>query len=172
MWLPHGLAADVTLPTLKPLITICRYTNPNAPNALGSYCAPLAFNLSRPSKGQLRMSVGGLEGRQRYRVAVQGSAQVKDAFGLQLQVRWGVGWGRWFGVIGERGGVVMCCAVGAAVLLALLFWGSARVERLLIHIHRTLPSTPSHPSTRIVTTSRPAPCFGARTCNPGSQGQT
>jgi hypothetical protein len=103
MWLPHGLAAGVGPAALKPLISICRLADPMDE---ASACAPLGFNLSRPSKGQLRMDVPGLEPRQRFRVAVKGSAAVKDAFGLPLQVGRGGPGGE--GVGGQR-----CCSAAA-----------------------------------------------------------
>jgi hypothetical protein len=86
MWLPHGLDAGVDTADLKPLITICQLAAAATRQTDGGgACAPLAFNLTRPSKGQLRMQVAALDPLRRYKVAVQGSQGVKDAFGLPLQ---------------------------------------------------------------------------------------
>eukprot|EP00775_Hariotina_reticulata_P009083 gene9083-9253_t len=84
MWLPHGLAPDTQLSSIRPLIQICSVVNPFAQGGV-NVCRPERFELSRPTKGTLVMAVPALAPRQQYRVAITADASVKDAFGLPLQ---------------------------------------------------------------------------------------
>jgi hypothetical protein len=86
MWLPHGLAAGVVdaAASLLPLIALCRYADPYR---WESPCLELdrrAWNLTRPKRGQLVLSVPQLAPRQHYRMRVAGSGAVRDAYGLPL----------------------------------------------------------------------------------------
>lgn len=94
MWLPHGLANGTEISDLTSLISICRFKNPNDTE---SDCVPLKYNLTRPALGKLRMTVPELQPRLRYKVAVNGSDKVKDAFGLALKVGLGSGDGGFVG---------------------------------------------------------------------------
>eukprot|EP00879_Flechtneria_rotunda_P001797 GHRR01001961.1.p1 GENE.GHRR01001961.1~~GHRR01001961.1.p1 ORF type:complete len:2104 (+),score=689.06 GHRR01001961.1:216-6527(+) len=82
LWLPHGLASNTQLSSIKPLISICAFTTPFVKDG---FCLEQSFILSRPTKGTLIMEVPALFPKQRYRVSVKADADVKDAFGLPLQ---------------------------------------------------------------------------------------
>lgn len=81
MWLPHGLAADVTAAQLASRVSVCRLS------ASGTTCEPLSVTDPKlVNKGTLRISVPRLDQNQaRYRIRVSASPQLRDAFGLPLQ---------------------------------------------------------------------------------------
>ncbi|KAF8063719.1 hypothetical protein HT031_003574 [Scenedesmus sp. PABB004] len=89
LWLPHGLAPGVGPEAVRPLLSLCALGSPYFD---GGACAPLAFELTRPTNGTLVLSAPALTPGRRYRLAVKADPAVKDAFGLPLQASANAWW--------------------------------------------------------------------------------
>jgi hypothetical protein len=79
MWLPHGLADNTTaLQALSGQISICPIRS-----SLGLpiiQCRPMAFTLTRPTRGTLVMSVPGIQPLTQYRVTIAASDAVGEGW--------------------------------------------------------------------------------------------
>jgi hypothetical protein len=84
MWLPHGLADNTTtLQALAGQVSICPIRNSLGLPILP--CRPMAFNLTRPTRGNLMMSVPGIQPLTQYRVTITASGAVRgEVKGRQL----------------------------------------------------------------------------------------
>lgn len=74
MWLPHGLAAGTSLPTIKSAIRVCCLEDPFG--SIDASCSDQAFWLSRPAPAVLSMQVPTLNPGKRCVVSIKGNSQV------------------------------------------------------------------------------------------------
>jgi len=77
LWLPHGLAKDASLTSLKNAIQLCCLVDPFGSLESSSNCASQPYDLSRPYPAVLSMRLPALNPRQRCVVRVKADAKVR-----------------------------------------------------------------------------------------------
>jgi hypothetical protein len=74
MWLPHGLQAGTSLPSVKAAMRLCCLTDPFG--SIEDSCSDQAFWLSRPAPAVLSMQVPALNPGHRCVVRIKDDSQV------------------------------------------------------------------------------------------------